>query len=181
MSTEFATELTAESTTESTAESATESTTESATKSVTRENGVISDFQAQLETLEIPPNIDPKLLALWLDREREAIKNQEKPKPPKSKYHHRKLSRLFAAYIGIIIFCLAIILGFVQQKETVEILNNACLCFLIYTVIGFFVGWVAEYCVNDSVETLLREIIRRSDEAAANTIKPNNNIPDQES
>ncbi|MDR2439955.1 MAG: hypothetical protein LBE12_11370 [Planctomycetaceae bacterium] len=159
----------------------TESLPEFTPEPTTQENSVVSDFQKQLESLEIPPNIDPKLLALWLEREREAIKNQEKPKPPKSKYHHRKLNRLFAAYIGIVLFCLTIVLGFVQQKETSEILNNACLCFFVYTVIGFFVGWLVEYCVNDSVETLLREIIRRSNEAAANTVKSNENIPDQES
>jgi hypothetical protein len=153
------------------------------TESPTTESPVISGFQAQLESLEIPPNIDPKLLALWLEREREAIENQEKPKKPKSKskYRHRKLNRLFAAYIGIIVFCLTIILGFVQRKEIIEILNNACLSFLIYTIIGFFVGCVVEYCVNDSVETLLREIIRRSDEAAANAAKPEMETSGQES
>jgi hypothetical protein len=157
--------------------------TESATATTTTESPVLSDFQAQLESLEIPPNIDPKLLALWLEREREAIENQEKAKKPKlkSKYRYRKLNRLFAAYVGIIVFCLTIILGFIQQKETIEILNNACLSFLVYTVIGFFVGSVAEYCVNDSVETLLREIIRRSDEAAANTAKPEMDVAAQES
>jgi H+/gluconate symporter-like permease len=155
------------------------------TESTTTESPIISGFQAQLESLEIPPNIDPKLLALWLEREREAVENQEKSKKlkskSKSKYQHRKLNRLFAAYVGIIIFCLTIILGFVQQKETIEILNNACLSFLIYTVIGFFVGCVAEYCVNDSVETLLREIIRRSDEAAANAAKPEMDTVSRES
>jgi hypothetical protein len=165
MSTESAGEVTAESVAEVTAQSATPPTTQ--------ENPVISGFQAQLESLEIPPNIDPKLLALWLEREREAVKNQEKPKRSLPRYRHRKLSRLFAAYIGIIIFCVAVILGFVQRRETVEILNNACIFFLIYTVVGFFIGWVIEYCVNDSVETLLREIVRRSDEAAANTLKNN--------
>ncbi|MDR0336613.1 MAG: hypothetical protein LBI18_05935 [Planctomycetaceae bacterium] len=159
-----------------------ESTSELTAASTTPENPVVSDLQTQLESLEIPPNIDPKLLALWLERERETIKNQEKSElKPKSKYQRKKLSRLFAAYIGIIVFCLAIILGFVQRKETFEILNNACLCFLIYTVIGFFVGLVAEYCVNDSVETLLREIIRRSDEAAANTINSESETSGQES
>ncbi|MDR0703538.1 MAG: hypothetical protein LBF88_00965 [Planctomycetaceae bacterium] len=154
------------------------------TESAATESPIISDFQAQLESLEIPSNIDPKLLALWLEREREAIEHQEKSKKlkskSKSKYQHRALNRLFAAYIGIIVFCLAIILGFVQQKETIEILNTACLSFLVYTVIGFFVGCVAEYCVNDSVETLLREIIRRSDEAA-NAAKPEIDAVSQES
>jgi hypothetical protein len=160
----------------------TESTT---TESATTESPVMSDFQAQLESLEIPPTIDPKLLALWLERERDAIENQEKSKKlkskSKSKYQHRKLNRLFAAYIGIIVFCLTIILGFIQQKETIEILNNACLSFLAYTVIGFFVGCVAEYCVSDSVETLLREIIRRSNEAAADAAKPEMETSGQES
>jgi amino acid permease len=153
------------------------------TESTTTETPTISDFQEQLASLEIPPNIDPKLLALWLERERETFENQEKAnkRKSKSKYQYRKLNRLFAAYIGIIVFCLTIILGFVQQKETIEILNNACLSFLVYMVIGFFVGCVVEYCVNDSVETLLREIIRRSDEAATNVTEPEPNTVGQES
>jgi tetrahydromethanopterin S-methyltransferase subunit C len=66
--------------------------------------------------------------------------------------------------------CLVIILGFVQQRETMQILQNACISFLVYTIIGFFVGCIAEYCISNSVETMLREIIRRSDEAAANAL-----------
>jgi hypothetical protein len=151
------------------------------TENVTADETTASEFLAQFESLEIPPNIDPKLLALWLEREREAIENsQGKQKKPKSKYG-RKLNRLFAAYIGIVVLCLAIVLGFVQQKETMEILNFACQAFLVYTVIGFFVGCIAEYCVNDSVETLLREIIRRSDETAANVMESDVAAPVQES
>ncbi|MDR1963776.1 MAG: hypothetical protein LBQ50_08350 [Planctomycetaceae bacterium] len=140
-----------------------------------------ADFRAQLESLEIPPNIDPKLLALWLEREHRLIENQENPPKPKPKKQNRQLSRFFAAYIGIVVFCLTIVLGFVQQKETSEILNNACLSFLIYTIIGFFAGWVAEYCVNDSVETLLREIVRRSNETVAADSQPEPAAPGQES
>jgi len=151
------------------------------TENVTADETTASEFLAQFESLEIPPNIDPKLLALWLEREREAIENSlGKQKKPKFKYG-RKLNRLFAAYIGIVVLCLAIVLGLVQQKETIEILNFACQAFLIYTVIGFFAGCIVEYCVNDSVETLLREIIRRSDKTVANVMELDVAAPVQES
>ena len=123
-------------------------------------------FIDQFESLEIPPNIDPRLLELWLYREREEIESKKNaPETPPQK-HGRKLTWLFAAYIGILVMCLTIALGLIQGKEMNEILERTCQIFLIYTVIGFFVGWIIEYCVTDSVETMLREIVRRSDDAA---------------
>lgn len=133
----------------------------------------IASFLDQFESLEIPANIDPKLLALWLQRERAEIARRQGEKEPVriAPRHGRTLSRLFAAYIGIIVMCFVIVLGLVQGRETGEILTFACQAFLIYTVIGFVVGWIAEYCVTDSVETLLREIVRRGDEAGAQAAK----------
>lgn len=120
-------------------------------------------FQAQFDALEIPPNIDPRLLAVWLEREQAEIdrKNlQYAPPPPKPV--GRSLNRLFAAYIGITVMCISITLGIVQHRAATDILQTTCIVFLLYTLIGFFVGIIAEWCVADSVETLLRDIVRRS-------------------
>jgi hypothetical protein len=127
---------------------------------------ITSDLLSQIESLEVPPNIDPQLLALWRERERKSAENQQ-PSPKPNPQFGRKLNRLFAAYIGITVMCLVIVLGLVQHQESANILQNACIAFLIYAVIGFFVGCIAEYCINDSVETLLREIVRRSNEHSA--------------
>ena len=123
-------------------------------------------LQAELETLYIPPNIDPRLLTLWIDRERDKVeRSQQKSVLPPSKQSGRGLIRLFPAYIGIAVMCFSVILGLIQGLETKTILQTACIVFLVYTVVGLFVGLVAEHCVNDSVETMLRSIVKRSKEA----------------
>ena len=126
-------------------------------------------LKAQFESLEIPPNIDPQLLALWIQREQDEIerKKQKFVRPPKK--CGRDLHRLFSAYIGITIMCLSVMLGLLQQQDTAVILKTTCIVFLVYAIIGAFVGMIAERCVNDSVESLLRDIVRRSRAAAGQT------------
>jgi hypothetical protein len=117
----------------------------------------------QFEALEIPPDIDPKLLNLWLEREREEFEKEEKQKHTLERVERgRNLCVLFAAFIGITVMCFAIVLGFIQQKDPTEILVGTCKVFLIYSIIGFVIGWVADTCVRESVEVLLREILRRN-------------------
>lgn len=126
-------------------------------------------FLEQFQSLEIPANIDPRLLALWLEREQEEIRKHQRtgePAMPPVKQGQR-LGSLFGAYIGIAAMCLIIILGLVQGRESAAILIAACKGFLGYGLIGFIVGSIVERCLAESVETLLREIIRRSDAAAA--------------
>jgi hypothetical protein len=144
-----------------------ESVSQEMESQIEEETEPVSELESQFRALEIPANIDPQLLALWLQREQDEIDRQEKKKPKKQPVRYgRKLSRLFAAYIGIAVMCLSIVLGLIQHKEPTEILNTTCIVFLVYTIIGFFVGITAENCVNDSVETMLREIVRRGQEAA---------------
>ena len=131
----------------------------------------VASLQAQLDAVEIPPGIDPRLLALWFQREQDEIDSKKRKyvKPPQK--YGRSLKRLFPAYIGIAIMCLSILLGLIQGREPTAILQTACIVFLIYTVIGFFVGIIAERCVNDSTESLLREIVNRSREAEKQIIE----------
>jgi hypothetical protein len=121
-------------------------------------------FREQFEQLEIPANIDPVLLSLWLEREREEIEKQENKKkkytPP---YYGRKLNVISAAVIGIGAMCLSVILGLIRCQEPNAILTSTCFVFLFYTAGGFVFGTILEYCVNDSAETLLREIVKRTD------------------
>jgi hypothetical protein len=121
----------------------------------------VSFMQAQLEATEIPPNVDPHLLALWFQREQDKIERKKRKfvKPPKQ--YGRSLVRLFPAYIGITVMCLAVILGLIQGQEPDAILKTTCVAFLVYTIFGFFIGMVAEWCVNESVETLLRDVVNR--------------------
>ena len=126
-------------------------------------------LQAEFDSLYIPPNIDPHLLALWVEREQNKIERAKKKQAPQRyKQIGCRLTRLFPAYIGISVMCLAIILGLLQCQETQAILQMACVVFLAYTCLGLFAGLIAERCVNDSVETLLRDIVHRSREAGQN-------------
>jgi hypothetical protein len=136
----------------------------------------VEALQAQFEALDIPSNIDPHLLALWMQRERDEIERKKRKyvKPPRK--YGRSLNRLFAAYIGIAVMCLAIVLGLIQGLEPTAILKMACIAFLIYTIIGAFVGLIAERCVNDSVETLLRDIVNRSRETGRQAIEAGNGL-----
>jgi len=135
------------------------------------------ELQAQFEALVIPPNIDPRLLALWMQREQDEIEHRRRKyiKPPRT--FGRSLNRLFAAYIGISVMCLAIVLGLIQGQEPAIILKMSCIAFLVYTLVGAFVGLIAERCVNDSVETLLREIVHRSRETGQQNAEQKNNVP----
>jgi len=130
-----------------------------------------SEWQSQFEALDIPSNIDPHLLAIWMQREQNAIERKKRKSVVPPRKYGRNLSRLFAAYIGIAIMCLSLILGVIQGHESTAILQTTCLAFLAYTVIGAFVGLIAERCVNDSVETLLRDIVNRSREAGKQSVE----------
>ena len=132
-------------------------------------SGRTAFLEAQFEALEVPPNIDPHLLALWIQREQDEIDHKKRKyiKPPMK--YGRNLNCLFAAYVGIAVMCLSVVLGLIQRQEPAVILQTTCIVFLVYTVIGAFVGMIAERCVGDSVETLLRDIVRRSREAGRQT------------
>ena len=135
-------------------------------------NSTLNDYslnaaalQAEFEALYVPENIDPQLLALWIEREQEAIDREHKKKNPPlapPKKCGRSLVRLFPAYIGIAMMCLTVVLGLVQGQETTAILQTVCIAFLVYAIIGFVIGIVMEHCVNDSVETLLRDVVNRN-------------------
>jgi len=125
-----------------------------------------NSFQDLLDSLEIPPSIDPRLLALWIEREREEWEGKQKPPQQlRKRGRSRSLGAPFAAFLGIVAMCLTILLGLIQGTGRPEILTNACQTFLVYTVIGYVAGLIAENCIAESVETLLREIIRRGHEA----------------
>ena len=121
-------------------------------------------LQAQIDLLDIPSNIDPRLLALWIQREQNEIEQKRKNYVKLPKRHGRTLDRLFAAYIGIGVMCLSVVLGLIQRQEPTAILQTTCIVFLTYAIIGVFVGVIAERCVHDSVESLLRDIVQRSRE-----------------
>ena len=141
----------------------------------------VAAIQAQFESLDIPLNIDPHLLAIWMQREQDAIERKKRKAVEPPRKYGRSLNRLFAAYIGVAIMCLSLVLGLIQGREPTAILKTTCIVFVIYTIIGAFVGLIAEHCVNDSVETLLRDIVNRSREAGSrHTVTENLHMNDSD-
>jgi len=135
------------------------------------DNSLGAAMLAEFDSLHFPPNIDPQLLVLWIEREKAVIERRQQKDPPTPPWEPgRSLVRLFPAYIGITVMCLAVLLGLIQNHDTNTILKTACIAFLIYSIIGIFVGLIAERCVNESVETLLRDIIKRSHQAGQDNI-----------
>jgi hypothetical protein len=126
-------------------------------------------MREQFSAVEIPANIDPRLLELWLYRERQEIERRERQEKKRRVVPcGRSLGRVFAAFAGIVVMMTMIVLGLVQGKEVNDILANACIAFLVYTVLGFLIGYFVEGCVSDSVETLLNEILERGKEQQEN-------------
>ena len=122
-------------------------------------------FRQELARLDIPPNIDPRLFALWLERENKAFEQKRHEHDVATRQLLRpgvSLIPLLGAFLGITAMIVTILLGIVQANEAKDTLFLACKTFLGYTIIGCFAGWIAERCVRDSVETMLREIARRT-------------------
>ena len=122
-------------------------------------------FRQELARLEIPHNIDPRLFALWLERENKSFEQKQHEHeiaPRQATRPGVSLVPLFGAFLGITVMIVTILLGLVQANEPNDILFLACKTFLGYTLLGCVAGWIAERCVRDSVETMLREIGRRT-------------------
>lgn len=123
-------------------------------------------FQQMLSGVEIPRNIAPELVNLWLERERENFKRQEEPELPPNEPTGLSLDRVLAAFIGVIGMIVTIVLGLVRADDMALILRSACFSLVLYSVIGFIAGLIAEHCLRESAEALAREIVVKSDQLA---------------
>lgn len=125
---------------------------------------------------EIPRGIDPVLLYVWHERRRrleeaDAAANEPPPLPPRLR-PHRRLSTVYAAYLGVIGMLTAILFGFLRGTEMREVIDTAAMSLFVFTLVGYLLGWIAEFCVRESVVFMLREVVRRGDEALAAEMPP---------
>ena len=124
-------------------------------------------FDQLLGTVQVPTNIDPALFDTWYNNEIRSIRGEieneneiaKEVKPP------RGLGRVMAAYIGVMAMLVAILMGLLRGTSAPAILDTACWTLIGFTVIGYLAGLIAEHTVRESVETAVREVVRRSDEA----------------
>ena len=121
-----------------------------------------SDFEKMLNTLEIPRNIDPTVLNLWLERERKVF-DERAGKTTACPKVGMSLARVGMAYIGIIGMLAAILLGFLRGDAAELILLSTAKSLVFYGVIGYVAGLIAEHCIRESTLALAREVVERSD------------------
>ncbi|MDR1957481.1 MAG: hypothetical protein LBQ54_00255 [Planctomycetaceae bacterium] len=112
--------------------------------------------------------IDPLLLEL-LQEKTDKAEQPEPVKPPVIV----KFPVLIAAYIGMAMMILVILLGLLQGSEVDLILTNACHTLLIFYGVGYVVGKILDEVLHESSKAMLREMIRRA-ENRGNTSSPQN-------
>ena len=106
-------------------------------------------------------NIDPLLLDLFREKVEKEKSAREKNAVPTIK--ERSLAAYYSAYMGVTAMVLTILLGTMRGDDQETTLSRACLCLLAYIVIGFIAGKIAEYCVQESAKSLLRETLSRAE------------------
>lgn len=125
-------------------------------------------FEKMLSEIEIPENIDPELLNIWLERERRNFINREEPEIPLSQPGGYSLNRTLAAFIGVLGMITTIALGLVRGEASDLLLCSACFSLFFYAGLGFLAGLIAEYCIRESTEVLAREIVTKSESPETN-------------
>lgn len=115
-------------------------------------------FDQTLGSIAVPPGVPANLLEAWIDKEKKKL-YAEKAKEERLG-HPRSLGKVFATYIGVLAMILAVTLGLFQEQSTAEILDTACRSLIVYGIIGFFAGLIAEHVLRESVETVVREVVK---------------------
>ncbi|MCL2348811.1 MAG: hypothetical protein FWC50_11210 [Planctomycetaceae bacterium] len=103
--------------------------------------------------------IDPLLLDLFREKTQKEKSERHGNAVPVAK--ERSLGVCYSAYMGITAMVLSIFLGTLKGDDQETILSHACLWLLVYIVIGFVAGKIAEFCVQESAKSLLQETLSR--------------------
>ena len=78
------------------------------------------------------------------------------------------MARAYSGVLGAIALCLVIVCGLLTGLPPDEILSQALVVFFIFSVIGFWIGNLAQKTVSESVENRFRAEMARLHTAAAN-------------
>ncbi|MCL2117911.1 MAG: hypothetical protein FWH27_05730 [Planctomycetaceae bacterium] len=107
---------------------------------------------------ESASQIDPLILRLLQKKnDKSALIRKEPP------VKQRRLSVLYAAFIGVSAMILVMIVGVVRCTDVDMILANSCRTLMVFCVIGFITGMIAEMCVRESAKSMIREMLQRTD------------------
>ena len=108
---------------------------------------------------ESASKIDPLILRLLQ-------KKYDRPDVPQEipSMKQRHLSVIYAAFIGVSASVLVILLGMIRCTDVELILVHCCRNLVVFCVIGFMIGFIAEMCMRDSAKSMIREMLQRTDE-----------------
>lgn len=108
---------------------------------------------------ESASQIDPLILRL-LQKQSDKPAARQVSHPVKQ----RRLCVLYAAVIGVSAMILVILLGVIRSTDVNLLLTNGCRSLLVFSVIGFIAGLIAEMCVRDAAKSMIREMLQRTDD-----------------
>ena len=74
----------------------------------------------------------------------------------------RQMGAYYAALLGVGAMLLVILLGILRGTDVDLILVTSSRTLLVFSVIGFIAGKIAEMCVRESAKSMIRDMLRRS-------------------
>jgi len=76
----------------------------------------------------------------------------------------RKLGILYAAFLGVGAMIMVILSGVLRCVDVDIILVNGSRTLLVYCILGFIAGKIAEMCVRESAKSMIRKMLQRADQ-----------------
>jgi len=101
--------------------------------------------------------IDPLILRFLQKKYEKQNKKEEIPA-----VQGRQMGAYYAALLGVGAMLLVILLGILRGTDVDLILVTSSRTLLVFSVIGFIAGKIAEMCVRESAKSMIREMLRRS-------------------
>jgi hypothetical protein len=80
------------------------------------------------------------------------------------------MARAYSGVLGSIALCLVIVRGLITGQLPDEILTLGLVVFLVFGAIGFWIGFLAEKTISESVENRFRDEMARRNSAATKAI-----------
>jgi hypothetical protein len=95
---------------------------------------------------------------------------------PKQESHvkRRGLGVLYAAFLGVSAMLIVILLGLIRCTDVDIVLINGSRTLLVYGIIGFIAGKIAEFCIREASKSMIREMLQRTDARQNSVAKETN-------
>ena len=74
------------------------------------------------------------------------------------------MARSYAACLGLIAFVICIIRGLIISNSPDGTLSHALVMLLVFAPVGYFLGWIADGLIRQSVEANFRRALKKAQE-----------------